>query len=212
MIKEKEEKTKPCTNCGKEYPLEELDSRDGLCLSCFEIDVNEVITKVSEWEEIEEKAIQLFKTGRIFNQVCEDLATELNIEIKDGEEYNNLIDIVRHADIAIKESKHKPADDPTVAEKIEDSGNGIVHQLGQEETEQTIELDCAPGDPRPDVYLPGILEGTGIEPVEKCSAIFGNWTFNFSHVPKEKWKECQPIFKERIKELHSKGYIRYGSW
>ena len=43
-------------------------------------------------------------------------------------------------------------------------------------TTHTIELDCAPGFPRPDMLLPGILEGTGFTPedVPCISTFFGN--------------------------------------
>lgn len=77
---------------------------------------------------------------------------------------------------------------------------------------QTIELDCAPGTPRPDTYLPGILEGTGIpvrEPVGKC---FGNWTWDYRDIAPEVWNAANLAIGERITNLYHRGRIRYGSW
>lgn len=78
----------------------------------------------------------------------------------------------------------------------------------------TIEIDCAPGNPRPDTYLPTVLEGTGIEP-EKLTLVgqfFGNWTWE---VPKEleaQYEEARPTVENRISDLYYQGAIRYGSW
>lgn len=77
---------------------------------------------------------------------------------------------------------------------------------------KTIELDCAPGSPRPDAYIGKVLEGTGIEVREPVSKLFGNWTWKFDDVSDEKWLLHNDTFAERIKELHSRGCIRYGSW
>lgn len=78
--------------------------------------------------------------------------------------------------------------------------------------EQSIEIDCAPMTPRPDTYIKGILEGTGIEAGEPVSKLFGNWKWDFSHVSKEVWEKAQPVIAQRIKTLHENGKIRYGSW
>jgi hypothetical protein len=79
---------------------------------------------------------------------------------------------------------------------------------------KTIELDCAPGFTRPGDLLPQVLEGTGLvkDPDQTVGRFFGNWTWDFSDVPDEKWKEVQPILKERITKLYNEGSIRYGSW
>jgi hypothetical protein len=77
---------------------------------------------------------------------------------------------------------------------------------------QTIELDCAPGWPRPGDLIAGVIEGTGLEPRESVGRLFGNWTWDYSDIPAERWKAVQPILKERITDLYHKGYIRYGSW
>jgi hypothetical protein len=77
---------------------------------------------------------------------------------------------------------------------------------------QTIELDCAPGNPRPGDLLPGVLEGTGIPVREAVSKLFGNWTFDYSDIPADQWEKAKPIIKARIEALYHAGRIRYGSW
>ena len=78
--------------------------------------------------------------------------------------------------------------------------------------QQTIELDCPPGDPRSGDLIEGVIEGTGLELREPVSKLFGQWTWDYSDVPSEKWAEVKPILKERITALHNSGRIRYGSW
>lgn len=77
---------------------------------------------------------------------------------------------------------------------------------------QTIELDCAPGFPRPDSYIDAIIDGTGLERRETAARFFGNWTWDYSDVPSDKWEAIQPTLKERISKLYHSGQIRYGSW
>lgn len=77
---------------------------------------------------------------------------------------------------------------------------------------QTIELDCPPGYPRPGDLIEGVIDSTGLEKREAVSTFFGNWTYNYSDVPKEVWNKAQPILKERITNLYHNGVIRYGSW
>ena len=79
---------------------------------------------------------------------------------------------------------------------------------------QTIELDCPPLTPRPDTYIEGVIEGTGLKAGDPIVTpfSFGNWTWEFD-VPRDKWeKEIQPIIKPRIEALYHSGAIRYGSW
>ena len=78
--------------------------------------------------------------------------------------------------------------------------------------EQTIELDCAPGAPRPGDLIGGVIEGTGLEARKDVSRFFGNWIWDYSDVPAEVWKKVQPVLKERITALYNRGAIRYGSW
>lgn len=77
---------------------------------------------------------------------------------------------------------------------------------------QTIEIDCPPGNPRPDDLLPFVLEGTGIEVRETKNRLFGNFTWDYSDITKDVWDKANPIIKERIQALYDKGIIRYGSW
>lgn len=79
-------------------------------------------------------------------------------------------------------------------------------------SEQSIELDCAPGNPRPDDLIAGVIEGTGLELRETCMRFFGNWKWMYDDVPPEKWAEIQPTLKARITKLYEQGVIRYGSW
>jgi|EP00966_Prymnesium_polylepis_P164854 hypothetical protein len=77
---------------------------------------------------------------------------------------------------------------------------------------QEIVLDCEPGVVRPGDLIPGFLEGTGIEPVEASSKLFGSCTFKFDHIDKSVWETNQKTFEERIKLIFDQGLIRYGSW
>lgn len=78
--------------------------------------------------------------------------------------------------------------------------------------QQTIELDCAPGYPRPGDLIDVVLEGTGLKAGETVSRCFGNWTWQFD-VPRDVWeRDIQPVIKPRIEALYNAGTIRYGSW
>lgn len=74
-----------------------------------------------------------------------------------------------------------------------------------------IELDCAPFTPRPDYYIDGILEGTGLVAGETISRFFGCWTWEFEMTP-EAWNKIRPTIIERITALYNGGSIRYGGW
>jgi len=82
----------------------------------------------------------------------------------------------------------------------------------EEQIEQTIELDCPPGHPRPGDLYPGVIEGTGLPPRETVSRFFGNWTWDYNDLPRSEWERVQPILKQRITALYERGVIRYGSW
>lgn len=77
---------------------------------------------------------------------------------------------------------------------------------------QTIDLDCAPGWPRPGDLIEGVLEGTGLTAEEPVAKIFGNWTWVFEMERGEWVERIQPIIKPRIEALYHAGQIRYGSW
>jgi hypothetical protein len=78
---------------------------------------------------------------------------------------------------------------------------------------ETIEIDCAPGTPRPDTYIAGLLEGTGLAvPEAPVSTFFGCWTYAFD-VPRHQWETwIQPVVRPRIEALYHSGAIRFGSW
>lgn len=79
--------------------------------------------------------------------------------------------------------------------------------------ERSIELDCPPGSPRPGDLIEGVIKGLGLPwPKETTSRCFGNWKWEWPEVDWERWKEIQPILKERIRKLLDQGLIRYGSW
>lgn len=77
---------------------------------------------------------------------------------------------------------------------------------------QTIELDCAPGTPRPGDLIGGVIEGTGLPTREEVSKFFGMWTWDYRDVPREQWLRVQPTLEDRIRRLYHQGRIRYGSW
>lgn len=77
---------------------------------------------------------------------------------------------------------------------------------------QYIELDCAPGDPRPDSYIAAVIEGTGLPAREPCAKFFGNWMWKYNDIDSAVYAAAQLILKDRITDLYVKGRIRYGSW
>ena len=80
------------------------------------------------------------------------------------------------------------------------------------EESQTIEIGCPPGYPRPGDLLPDVVEGTGLGVRESCSRLFGDWTFDYSDVPKEIWDKANPIIEKRLRDLYNKGIARYVGW
>jgi hypothetical protein len=83
------------------------------------------------------------------------------------------------------------------------------------ERELSIELDCSPASPRPDSYIKGVIEGTGLvlEDFSEPSKFFGNWTYYLETPEKiQTYVNACPILKERITSLYNSGHIRYGGW
>jgi len=81
----------------------------------------------------------------------------------------------------------------------------------------SIELDCAPGNPRPDDLISGVLEGTGltVDMFDTASPFFGHQTWilrEHSEARDAVFSAQKPVFKERIAALYKQGLIRYGSW
>ena len=78
----------------------------------------------------------------------------------------------------------------------------------------TIEIDCAPGNPRPGDLLPQILEGTGItiDPEKTFMRFFGWWGWDVPQEQSEQYLKVRNTIKERITALYNRGTIRAGSW
>lgn len=77
---------------------------------------------------------------------------------------------------------------------------------------QTIELDCPPGMLRPGNLIEGVIKDTGLPSKDPVGKFFGNWTWDYSEVPADRWVEIQEITRPRIEALYHGGSIRYGSW
>jgi len=84
--------------------------------------------------------------------------------------------------------------------------------------DKTIELDCAPGDPRPGDFIGEVVRGTALEhlpeaaPDATTSRVFGCWMWSFPNVPDNDWIEIQKTTKARILTLYNSKRVRYGSW
>ena len=78
--------------------------------------------------------------------------------------------------------------------------------------DRTIELDCAPGYPRPSDLIDGVLVGTGLTSENIVSKCFGNWTWQYKDVSDEDWDKVVELVKPRIRKLYDNNKIRYGSW
>lgn len=78
----------------------------------------------------------------------------------------------------------------------------------------SIEIDCPPLRPRPDAYLPKILEGTGLEisDFNLVSKVFGCWSYEIAPDKELLYQSKIELISERIKSLYHSGQIRYGSW
>jgi hypothetical protein len=82
----------------------------------------------------------------------------------------------------------------------------------QKKTRQLIVLDCRPGLPRPGDLLPAALEGTSLQVQPPVSKLFGEWTWDYSHVPEQEYKNNVVKLSSNIRKLHRDGEIRFGSW
>lgn len=84
----------------------------------------------------------------------------------------------------------------------------VVSKLEMVQT--TVEIDCAPGEPRPDLYFEHIWKNIlkrSEEVPQPVSKFFGNWTWEVRYT-----KDEQSKVAEYIKDLYHCGCIRYGSW
>ncbi len=80
----------------------------------------------------------------------------------------------------------------------------------------SIELDCPPGNPRPNDLIAGVLADTGLEvsDFETGSPFFGHqtWVLKADVDKDELFKQSKPIFAKRVEVLFNSGLIRFGSW
>lgn len=77
---------------------------------------------------------------------------------------------------------------------------------------QIIELDCAPGNPRPGQLIGGVIKDTGLPERNPVSMFFGCWSWEYNDTPSDKWEAIKPILIKRITALYQSGVIRYGGW
>ncbi|MHA1531140.1 MAG: hypothetical protein ACTSR6_03990 [Candidatus Heimdallarchaeota archaeon] len=78
--------------------------------------------------------------------------------------------------------------------------------------EINIGIDCRPCTPRPDTYLLGVLEGTGIavDPTKTNSRLFGAWNWTIT-IKKELWtNDLYDMVFARLLILYNTGKIRGG--
>jgi hypothetical protein len=75
-------------------------------------------------------------------------------------------------------------------------------------------IDCEPASPRPDSYLKGLFEGTSLkeENLELLSQAFGEWRWAIKPEAEREYERRRNLIAERMKQLHARGAIRYGSW
>ena len=77
---------------------------------------------------------------------------------------------------------------------------------------QCIELDCAPFQARPDVYIKQVIQETGLPTRDPCTTRFGRWVWDYADVSPTEWLQALPNIKERIIGLYQQQCIRYGAW
>ena len=81
----------------------------------------------------------------------------------------------------------------------------------------SIELDCAPGTPRPSDLIEGVLKGTGLDVDDFWTVppFFGHQMWILLKTA-EKDKLFTTIrlnkIKRRVTTLYNRGSIRYGTW
>ncbi len=79
---------------------------------------------------------------------------------------------------------------------------------------QTIEIDCAPGITRPDVHMQAIIEQSGleIECPETTHRMFGEWGWDWKHLPLNEWQVLKETAKTYLTEAYNTGMVRYAGW
>lgn len=83
-----------------------------------------------------------------------------------------------------------------------------------DESRCELGIDCPPGDPRPGDLLPGVLEGSGLEPsdFEEPLRLYGAWTWQLRRSPDKEalFISRKPLFHARLEALLAAGTIRGG--
>ena len=79
---------------------------------------------------------------------------------------------------------------------------------------RSIELDCAPGQPRPTDLIAGVVRDTPLQKHLKEPALqfFGHARWHFPDATRKEWNEAKKPVQRRIRKLYEEGKIRYGSW
>ena len=93
--------------------------------------------------------------------------------------------------------------------KLTTRGGHVVVTLRRR---KIIALDCAPFAPRADSCLVYALKNTSLSPCLPVSKVFGEWTFDYSHVDDDEWIDIVPTLAANITHLFNQGRIRYGEW
>ena len=74
-----------------------------------------------------------------------------------------------------------------------------------------VSIDCAPGAPRPDAYIPDVADDLGVKYGEPISKFFGNWTWWLENVDKSQYEQKLEGIMKRANDLYARGRIRYFS-
>ena len=81
----------------------------------------------------------------------------------------------------------------------------------------SIEIDCAPGYPRPGDLFPAVLAETGltVEDFKNTTKWFGHWTWVLKEGNPERdtlFTRNRAVFRSRLTKMYEAGYARYVSW
>jgi len=73
-----------------------------------------------------------------------------------------------------------------------------------------IQIECPPGDPQPGDLIGGVIRHTGLPLRESVRGPCGWWTWDYSDISPERWKQARSTIHQRLVQLHERGMIRYG--
>lgn len=103
--------------------------------------------------------------------------------------------------------------DKIKVDEIKEKVKRHLEMLKQEHRkDQTIEIECPPGPPRPGDLIKKIVEGSGLPLRKEVSRSFGLWTWDYSDLTPEEWAKAEKIIAPKLKELYAKGIARYISF